>query len=134
MFRIQSGRQDLNLRPLDPQSSALARLRHAPVRVPRRREAVGLRAAFGGTSIPQFRPAFNVVVLRAVLPYHRRSIAEILLARQGSYRRRGFARFGHFRQLDRGARRHAAFLSDAALRSDDELVEMAGNAIAELAP
>ena len=25
-----SGRQDLNLRPLDPQSSALARLRHAP--------------------------------------------------------------------------------------------------------
>jgi len=26
----QSGRQDLNLRPLDPQSSALARLRHAP--------------------------------------------------------------------------------------------------------
>ena len=27
----QSGRQDLNLRPLDPQSSALARLRHAPM-------------------------------------------------------------------------------------------------------
>jgi hypothetical protein len=26
----QSGRQDLNLRPLDPQSSALAKLRHAP--------------------------------------------------------------------------------------------------------
>jgi hypothetical protein len=26
----ESGRQDLNLRPLDPQSSALARLRHAP--------------------------------------------------------------------------------------------------------
>ena len=25
-----SGRQDLNLRPLDPQSSALAKLRHAP--------------------------------------------------------------------------------------------------------
>jgi hypothetical protein len=29
-FEEQSGRQDLNLRPLDPQSSALARLRHAP--------------------------------------------------------------------------------------------------------
>ena len=28
----KSGRQDLNLRPLDPQSSALAKLRHAPVR------------------------------------------------------------------------------------------------------
>ena len=28
----KSGRQDLNLRPLDPQSSALARLRHAPSR------------------------------------------------------------------------------------------------------
>jgi hypothetical protein len=27
----ESGRQDLNLRPLDPQSSALARLRHAPL-------------------------------------------------------------------------------------------------------
>jgi hypothetical protein len=26
----ESGRQDLNLRPLDPQSSALAKLRHAP--------------------------------------------------------------------------------------------------------
>ena len=26
-----SGRQDLNLRPLDPQSSALTRLRHCPV-------------------------------------------------------------------------------------------------------
>ena len=26
----KSGRQDLNLRPLDPQSSALARLRHVP--------------------------------------------------------------------------------------------------------
>gem|GEM_PF-5823691 len=26
----KSGRQDLNLRPLDPQSSALAKLRHAP--------------------------------------------------------------------------------------------------------
>jgi hypothetical protein len=25
-----SGRQDLNLRPFDPQSNALARLRHAP--------------------------------------------------------------------------------------------------------
>ena len=29
--KIESGRQDLNLRPLDPQSSALAKLRHAPV-------------------------------------------------------------------------------------------------------
>ena len=28
--KVMSGRQDLNLRPLDPQSSALARLRHAP--------------------------------------------------------------------------------------------------------
>ena len=27
----KSGRQDLNLRPLDPQSSALARLRYAPI-------------------------------------------------------------------------------------------------------
>jgi hypothetical protein len=27
----KSGRQDLNLRPLDPQSSALAKLRHAPI-------------------------------------------------------------------------------------------------------
>ncbi len=31
---VQSGRQDLNLRPLDPQSSALARLRHAPSQQP----------------------------------------------------------------------------------------------------
>ena len=29
-FYVHSGRQDLNLRPLDPQSSALAMLRHAP--------------------------------------------------------------------------------------------------------
>ena len=29
-YLAKSGRQDLNLRPLDPQSSALARLRHAP--------------------------------------------------------------------------------------------------------
>ena len=28
----KSGRQDLNLRPLDPQSSALAKLRHAPLK------------------------------------------------------------------------------------------------------
>ena len=27
---LKSGRQDLNLRPLAPQASALARLRHAP--------------------------------------------------------------------------------------------------------
>ena len=27
---FHSGRQDLNLRPLDPQSSTLAKLRHAP--------------------------------------------------------------------------------------------------------
>ena len=27
---MQSGRQDLNLRPSDPQSDALAKLRHAP--------------------------------------------------------------------------------------------------------
>jgi hypothetical protein len=31
--KSKSGRQDLNLRPLDPQSSALARLRHAPIGV-----------------------------------------------------------------------------------------------------
>ena len=37
---FKSGRQDLNLRPLDPQSSALARLRHAPNSV-RRRPAIG---------------------------------------------------------------------------------------------
>ena len=28
--QCKSGRQDLNLRPFDPQSNALARLRHAP--------------------------------------------------------------------------------------------------------
>ena len=30
LFEEKSGRQDLNLRPLDPQSSTLAKLRHAP--------------------------------------------------------------------------------------------------------
>ena len=31
-FLTQSGREDSNLRPLDPQSSALTRLRYAPYR------------------------------------------------------------------------------------------------------
>ena len=30
LFLSESGRQDLNLRPLDPQSNALAKLRYAP--------------------------------------------------------------------------------------------------------
>ena len=36
----KSGREDLNLRPLDPQSSALSRLRHAPMWVVSKRWAV----------------------------------------------------------------------------------------------
>ena len=35
-FSVKSGRRDLNPRPLDPQSSALAKLRYAPNRHPSR--------------------------------------------------------------------------------------------------